>query len=452
MKDMTKGNIASQLIGFSIPLVLGNLFQLTYNAVDSIIVGRYAGAEALAAVGTANPVMNLVILGITGICIGASVLMSEFFGAGKEELLKKEVATTLLFGCYFSAAVALIGGFASRLVLKALRAPEDILEDASLYLKIIFLGMPFTYFYNAVASALRSVGDSKTPVRFLALASVLNGCLDVVFVAGLSMGVRGAALATVIAEAVSAGLCIGYIYRRVPLLRLGREHARMDRGLLSRTLKHGAITALQQCCQPIGKLLIQGVVNPLGISAIAAFNAVNRVDDFAFTPEQSISSGIMTFVAQNRGAENGKRVKKGFRVGLCVEACYWVMICVVILIIKEPVMRLFVSDGNAEMVKIGTQYLSLMAFFYLFPAFTNGIQGFFRGMGNMSITLVSTLIQISVRVLVVCLLVPYMGIRGVAYGCLLGWSFMLLYEIPYYFTFKRNNPLLKEQDQKTTAP
>lgn len=452
MKDMTKGNIPSQLIGFSIPLILGNLFQLTYNAVDSMIVGRYGGEKALAAVGTANPVMNLVILGITGVCIGASVLMSEFFGAGKEELLKKEVATTLIFGCYFSVAVAGMGVLTSSLILRALQVPEDILEDASLYLKIIFVGMPFTYFYNGVASALRSVGDSKTPVRFLALASVLNGCLDFCFVAGLSMGVMGAALATVVAEAASAILCIVYIYRRVPLLRLGREHARMDRGLLSRTLKQGAITALQQSCQPVGKLLIQGVINPLGVSTIAAFNAVNRVDDFAFTPEQSISSGIMTFVAQNRGAGNGKRVKKGFRVGLWVEAGYWVVICGVILLIKEPVMRLFVSEGNVEMVEIGTEYLSLMAFFYLLPAFTNGIQGFFRGMGNMSVTLVSTIIQISVRVLVVCLLVPVMGIRGVAYGCLLGWSFMLLYEIPYYFRFKRNNALWKEQNQKTTAP
>lgn len=157
-------------------------------------------------------------------------------------------------------------------------------------------------------------------------------------------------------------------------------------------------------------------------------------------------------MAQNRGAGNGKRVKKGFRVGLWVEAGYWVVICGVILLIKEPVMRLFVSEGNVEMVEIGTEYLSLMAFFYLLPAFTNGIQGFFRGMGNMSVTLVSTIIQISVRVLVVCLLVPVIGIRGVAYGCLLGWSFMLLYEIPYYFRFKRNNALWKEQNQKTTAP
>ena len=447
MKDMTKGNIPSQLIRFSIPLVLGNLFQLTYNAVDSIIVGRFAGEGALAAVGTANPVMNIVILGITGICIGASVIMSELFGAGNKEKLKEEVSTILLFGCFFSLVIAVLGFLASGGILRLLRVPEQILADASMYLKLIFLGMPFTFFYNAVASALRSVGDSKTPVRFLAMASVLNGLLDVVFVAWFHMGVIGAALATDLAEAVSAILCVVYIYRKVPLLQIKRKEVRLNRELLSITLKQGAITALQQSCQPIGKLLIQGMINPLGVSTIAAFNAVNRVDDFAFTPEQSISSGIMTFVAQNRGAKNSRRIKKGFRTGLMIEAGYWVFICVLILLIKEPVMKLFVSDNDTNMVTIGTEYLGLMAFFYLMPAFTNGIQGFFRGMGNMSITLISTLIQISVRVIFVSLLVPVMGLKGVAFASLIGWACMLLAEVPYYFWFKKGNELLQEKEE-----
>lgn len=159
---MTEGNIVKHLISYSIPLILGNLFQLTYNAVDSIIVGRFIGKEALAAVGTANPVMSIIVLGISGICIGASVLMSGFFGAKNYEQLKKEMATTAVFGLYFSAAVALLGILASRALLRALQVPEEILETAALYLRIIFLGAPFTFFYNAVSAALKSVGDSKT--------------------------------------------------------------------------------------------------------------------------------------------------------------------------------------------------------------------------------------------------------------------------------------------------
>ena len=446
--NMTTGNIPSHLIRFSIPLVLGNLFQLTYNAVDSIIVGRFAGENALAAVGTANPVMSIIILGVTGICIGASVLMSEYFGAGKYELRKKEVSTTLMFGFYFSLAVVALGLLLSDVILRLLQVPEEILSQSSLYLKVIFLGMPFTYFYNAVASALRSVGDSKTPVRFLAAAAVINGLLDFVFVAGFGMGVLGAALATDIAEASSAFLCIFYIYRKVPLLQLTPKEMHMDRDLLRLTLENGSVTALQQCCQPIGKLLIQGMINPLGVSTIAAFNAVNRIDDFAFTPEQSISSGMMTFVAQNRGAGKKDRVRQGFRKGLMVEAGYWVIICAVILLFKKPIMQLFVSEGDVGMVDIGVEYLSLMAFFYLMPAFTNGVQGFFRGMGNMSITLVSTLIQISVRVLMVAVLVPVMGITGVAWACLTGWACMLLAEVPYYFWFKKHNDFLSGRTEE----
>jgi len=447
IKDMTKGNIPKQLISFSIPLILGNLLQLTYNAVDSIVVGKFSGTDALAAVGTANPVMNIVILGITGICIGASVLMSEFFGAGNYKDLKKEISTTLILGCFFSLLVVILGLIFSKAILSLLGVPNEILGPATLYLKIIFIAMPFTYLYNAVSAAMRSVGDAKTPIRFLALASILNGCLDLVFVGGLHMGVVGAALATDIAEACSAIFCIIYIYKKIPLLRLNKSDIKIDKDLLKKTLQHGSITALQQSCQPIGKLLIQGAINPLGIAAIAAFNAVNRVDDFAFTPEQSISNGMMTFIAQNRGANNKKRVKDGFKIGLCVEFCYWILICIVILCLKEPIMKLFVSSEDTSMVSLGVCYLDLMAFFYLLPAFTNGIQGFFRGMGNMKITLISTIIQILFRVIFVYVLVPHIGMVGVAYASLIGWILMLAYEVPYYFIYKRKNDSLKDSNK-----
>lgn len=442
MINMTEGNIPKSLIRYSIPLILGNLFQLTYNAVDSIIVGRYAGKNALAAVGTANPVMNIVILGITGICIGASVLMSEFYGAGKTEKLRQEVSTTLLFGCYFSLVIAILGAFLSKPLLILLRVPNEILQSSAQYLSIIFLGFPFTFFYNAVAAALRSVGDSKTPIRFLAMASILNGCLDMVFVAGFHWDAVGAALATDLAEASSAVMCVLYIYKKIPLLQLKRSEIHIDKALLKQTLQYGSITALQQSCQPIGKLLIQSVVNPLGVDVIAAFNAVNRVDDFAFTPEQSISNGITTFVAQNRGAEKNSRIRKGFRYGLSIEFVYWILICSVILLLKEPIMKLFVTAGSKQIVSLGVDYLYLMAFFYLLPAFTNGIQGFFRGMGNMKITLISTLIQISFRVIFVYILVPYIGMRGIACASLIGWIAMLLAEVPYYFASKNSIQIL----------
>lgn len=436
--NMTEGSIPRHLVNYSVPLILGNLFQLTYNVVDSIIAGRFIGKEALAAEGTANPVMSIVILGISGICMGASVLMSEFFGAGEEEKLKREMSTTVIFGCYFSLIVALLGVLFAKPLLRALNVPQELLGMASTYLRIIFLGAPFTYFYNAVSSALKSVGDSKTPLKFLAFSSILNAVLDLIFIGGLGFGIVCSATTTVIAEAASALLCIGYVYRKIPMLQLRRGEFRMDLSLLKQTLRYGSVTALQQSCQPIGKLLIQGAINPLGVDMIAAFNAVNRVDDYAFTPEQSISHGITTFVAQNRGAKKKERIGRGFACGLFLEACYWVFICAVITLVREPVMRLFVTEGNEAIVSLGSNYLALMAFFYLFPAFTNGIQGFFRGMGNMSITLLGTFTQTSIRVIFVYLLAPRMGMQGAAYACAIGWSMMLLLEVPYYFWFMRH--------------
>ena len=436
--NMTEGSITKHLVDYSIPLILGNMFQLTYNAVDSIIAGRFIGKEALAAEGTASPVMNIVILGISGICMGASVLMSEFYGAGQKEKLKREMSTTVIFGCYFSVIIAILGGIFSKSLLGALGVPDEILGKAASYLSVIFLGAPFTYFYNAVSAALKSVGDSKTPLKFLAFSSILNAVLDLIFIGGLGFGIVCSAVTTVVSEAASAVLCIIYVYRKIPMLQLRRGEFTMDRQLLRQTLRYGSITALQQSCQPIGKLLIQGAVNPLGVDMIAAFNAVNRIDDYAFTPEQSISHGITTFVAQNRGAGRKERIRKGFRRGLMLEACYWVFICITITLFRRPLMGLFVTAGNEGIVALGSSYLGLMALFYVFPAFTNGIQGFFRGMGNMSVTLLGTFVQTSLRVVFVYLLTSGIGLLGVAYACAIGWSVMLLVEVPYYFWFMKD--------------
>ena len=433
-RKMTEGPIARHLLSYALPLILGNLFQLTYNAVDSIIIGKFAGEDALAAVSAANPVMTIVILGVSGISIGASVLMSRFFGAGDEEKLRREVATTILFGAGASLVVFVFGLIFSGAILRLLNVPQEILPMATGYLRIVFVGFLFTFQYNILSASLRSVGDARTPVVYLALSSVLNGCMDVVFVAGCKWGVAGAGLATVIAQAVSSLLCFVHMNRRVPLLHLGLKDMRIDRELLAKTLESGSITALQQACQPVGKVLIQSVMNAQGIAVIAAFNAVSRVDDFACIPEQSISSAMMTCIAQNRGAGKNDRVRETLRTGMRLEAAYGVLILLAVQLLKTPVMRLFAAQNSTSMVAMGVDYLSLMAFFYILPGMTNGIQGFFRGMGEMKTTLVGTFIQISIRTLVVAILVPRIGLSGAAWACAIGWSFMLVYA---FFRYKQ---------------
>ena len=277
------------------------------------------------------------------------------------------------------------------------------------------------------------MGDSKTPLKFLAFCSVLNGALDVIFIGGFHFGIICSAVTTVIAEALSAALCIIYVYRRIPLLQLKPQEFKVDRELLKQTLQYGSVTALQQSCQPVGKLLIQGAVNPMGVDVMAAFNAVNKIDAYAFTPEQSISHAMTTFVAQNCGAGKEERIRKGFRAGMALEFCYWVMICTAVLLLREPLMKLFVTGEAADIVALGSGYLGIMAFFYVFPGFTNGMQGYFRGRKHMKMTLLGTFIQTSLRVIFVYILVPKMGLKGVAFACAIGWTMMLAVEIPYYF-------------------
>lgn len=437
MRKMTEGSIRRHLLAYALPLILGNFFQLTYNAVDSIVIGKFAGENALAAVSAANPVMTIVILGVSGISLGASVLMSRFYGAGDEEKLRREVATTILFGAAASLVVFAVGLPAAGPILRLVQVPQEILAMATTYLRVIFVGFLFTFQYNILSASLRSVGDSRTPVIFLALSSVLNGVLDVIFIAGFGWGVTGAGTATVIAEAVSALLCAVYIYRHVPLLRLDRKTLRIDRALLRETIETGSITALQQACQPVGKVLIQSVINAQGVAMIAAFNAVSRVDDFACIPEQSISSAMTTCVAQNRGAGRSDRVRETLRRGMLLEGAYGVFILLFVQLVKGPVMRLFAAQDSAQMAQMGVEYLTLMAFFYLLPAMTNGIQGFFRGMAEMKTTLAGTFIQISIRALLVWLLVPRIGLTGAAWACAIGWCGMLIYAAVRYRTIAK---------------
>lgn len=434
MRDMTVGSAQEHLWQYALPVLLGNWLQLAYNAVDSMIAGRFIGKEALAAEGIAAPVMNLVILAVSGLCIGAGVLMSEYFGAGKWEQLRQSMATILLFGAGASVGITAVCVVLSPFLLRAMDVPPEIYEMTVIYLKITFLGLPFTFFYNALAAGLKSVGDSKTPLKFLAFSAVLNAALDLFFLGVLGFGIVCSAVTTVVAEGCSAFLAAGYLVVKTKAICPTRQQWRMDREMLGKILSYGGPTALQQAAQPIGKVLIQGQVNALGVTAIAAFQTVTKVDDFACIPEQGIGAAISTYVAQNRGAGKKERIQKGFSAGLRMEVCYWLLIGSVTLFFRELIVSLFVAGAEAdEVVRFGSQYLLYMSAFYLFPAFTNGFQGFFRGMGKMYTTICGTVIQITVRTVCTCFFAPVMGIVGIAFACAAGWFVMLLFEVPYYY-------------------
>lgn len=446
MRDMTVGAPGSHLWRHALPLLLGNWLQLSYNAIDSVIAGRFIGQNALAAEGIAAPVMNLVILAITGLCIGSGVLMSEAFGAKNQDRLRRILANMMLAGFAVCCVLALGGVVFAEEILKLLSVPEEIFAITAVYLRITFLGTPFTFCYNALSAGLKSVGDADTPLKFLAFSAVLNALLDLIFLGIFRFGIVCSALTTVFAEAVCAGMALYYTLHRVEILCPRGDQWQFRPELLKQILHYGGPTAIQQAIQPVCKVLIQGQVNTLGVSGIAAFNAVTRADDFACIPAQSISSAISTYIAQNRGAGREDRIRTGFRTGIRLEMCYWLLIGSVVALLRKPMVSLFVTGtGSREVIALGSRYLAWMALFYLLPAMTNGVQGFFRGMGKMYTTMLGTFVQASTRTLCTCLLVPRVGMVGIAFACAIGWSMMLLFEVPYYFVTCRRRRLPKTE-------
>ncbi|MDE5932836.1 MAG: MATE family efflux transporter [Lachnospiraceae bacterium] len=429
--DMTKGAILPMLIKFTIPLVLGNLLQLTYNAVDGIVVGQYVGKEALAAVGTSNPLVTLMILFLQGICLGAGILIGALYGAKDYETLKRQISTAMLAGIGFSLALTVTALAFAPMLLAVLQVDGAIRAEAAAYLRIIMCGLVFNFVYNFFASTLRAMGDSKSPLYFLGISAVVNIIGDCLFVIVFRMGTMGCAISTVLSEALSCLLCWLYIRKNIPFMNLGKQWFRFERELLKQTIQYGFVSAMQQATVQLGKLSIQGTVNTMGVTSTAAFAAINRIDDYAYIPEQNIGHAMTSVMAQNRGAGETKRVKDAFRIGMCVELVYGAAAGILLLCLANPIMRLFTQDEAT--VLLGEQYLHLIAFMYIVPAVTNGVQGYFRGMGDLTITLWSSLINMGVRV-VVCLLLVFggkMGIIALPWAYLAGWAAMMLYELPF---------------------
>ena len=432
MMDMTEGRPLRHLVKYAVPLLLGNLMQLMYNAVDSIIAGRFIGEAALAAEGIAEPVMNMIILLISGITIGSGVLMSEAYGAKDMDRVRKLNATTLILGLIAGSIVGLLGFFLSRYILILMDTPSSILDKTTWYLSITFLGVPFVFVFNALSAGLKSVGDSKTPLLFLAFSSILNAVLDLIFLGLLGFGIICSATTTVVAEIVSAFLALWWTGTKNKEIFPRSRDLRIKKDSVLSIVKYGGPTALQQMVQPLGKLFIQGAVNSLGVASIAAFNAAARVDSFALIPEQGIAAAEATYIAQNRGAGKKERVMKGFWSGVVLELSYALFIGVVVFFLKDGIVSLFIDGESAKnVIERGASYLGVMAFLYALPSMTNLVQGFFRGNGKMYTTIVGTTVQITVRTIFTFILTPKLGIHGIAYASGLGWAMMLAWEIPY---------------------
>ena len=388
------------------------------------------GKEALAAVGICNPISTLMILFLNGLCMGASILMGIQYGAKDYKTLHRQISTTMLSGVVFSFFLTLFCVVFAVPILHLLQVDASIMEMTRQYLRIIFLGLMFTFLYNFFSSTLRALGDSASPLYFLIISTVLNIFGDLFFVIVLKAGSNGCAISTVLSEALCCLFCIIYIQKKVPILRLGKKWLVFDSRLLKKTIAYGWASAMQQATVQMGKIAIQALVNTMGVSVAAAFAVVNRIDDFAITPEQNIAHAMTALMAQNKGAGKNDRMREGFRCGMILEIVYGAAVMVICQVFAGELMALFVKDE--EVIGHGVIYLHLIAVMYILPAVTNAIQGFFRGIGDLKVTLMSSFTNMAVRVIAAApmILLWNFGIEALPYSYLAGWVAMLLVETP----------------------
>ena len=324
----------------------------------------------------------------------------------------------------------------AKFLLNILQVDVAIIDEATGYLRIIMCGLIFNFIYNFFASTLRAMGDSRSPLYFLGISAVVNIIGDLIFVMLFNMGTIGCAISTVLSEVLSCIMCWFYIKKKIPILNMGKKWLVFDKSLLKETLQYGFVSAMQQSTVQMGKLGIQSIVNTMGVSATAAFSAINRIDDYALVPEHNISFAMTSVMAQNRGAGEMKRVDKAFRAGMTIELIYGAIIGILLFVFAKPILGLF-TNGD-ETIELGLRYIRLIAFMYVIPALTNAIQGYFRGMGDLKVTLWSSIANMGARVIscIPLVFVFKMGIEALPWSYLIGWIAMMAYEMPYFMRLK----------------
>lgn len=421
MRDMTKGSVTKSMLLFAAPMALGNLLQQFYNVADTLIVGKFLGANALAAVGSSYTLMVFLTSIILGLCMGAGVLFSMLFGAGERDEMKQSFVIS--FG--FIGAVSVVIEAAVIVLLEpiiyVLQIPTEITAVTYDYLKVIFIGLIFTFIYNFFASLLRAVGNSEAPLVFLVVSSVLNIILDVLFILKFNMGVGGAAWATVAAQGVSAvGLGI-YFFLKMPELRPEKRHLKMSRPLFKRLREYSLLTCVQQSVMNFGILMVQGLVNSFGVTVMAGFAAAVKVDSFAYMPVQDFGNAFSTFIAQNYGAGNKERIKKGIKSAVVCAVLFCAVISAAVVIFAEPLLLIFLKSTEAGAIAVGVRYLRIVGAFYFGIGCLFLLYGLYRGIGKPGMSVVLTVISLGTRVGLAYALAPFFGVTAIWWAIPIGW-------------------------------
>lgn len=440
VRDLTSGSPMRLILGFMLPLLFGMLLQQLYSMIDTIIVGRYLGMDALAGVGSTGSINFLVIGFVSGLCTGFAIPVAQEFGAKDYSALRKFIGNTI----WTAAVLALVLTTATCLmctsILTWMKTPDDVFAEAHDYIFVIFLGIPATFLYNILSGFIRSVGDSKTPLVFLVISSFLNIALDVFMIVVLQMGVSGAAWATVISQLISGVLCLIYIAKRIDILRIDREDLKLDFYYVGRLCQVGLPMGFQYSITAIGSILLQTAVNSLGNTCMAAMTAGTRVSIFMTCPYEAMGSTMATWGGQNIGAHKIERVRSGL-FNCMILGIAWAAIALgITLVFGRGLVMLFVDKNNVpspeqmeEVVSLGRQFLVTNAAFYIMLAVVNIVRFLIQGMGFSQLALFAGVFEMVARGFVGLRTVPQIGFTGACFASPAAWVCADLFLIPAFF-------------------
>lgn len=432
--DLTQGPVMKSMLRFAVPMILGNLLQLCYNVADTLIVGQFLGANALAAVGSAFTLMTFLTSILLGLCMGSGALFSIRFGQKDEQGLKEAICTSFLLIAVITLLLNLLAFACLDGIAVFLQVPSDVWPLMREYLAVIFCGIAATFLYNYFASLLRSVGNSVAPLLFLAVSAILNIGLDLWFVIGLKRGVAGAAEATVISQYISGiGLAL-YYWVRFPALRVGRAHLKLRRSCIREIAGFSILTCIQQSVMNLGILMVQGLVNSFGASVMAAFAAAVKIDAFAYMPVQDFGNAFSTFIAQNYGAKKKERIQAGLKGAVLTALIFCLIISAAVWIFARPLMLIFVSPSETEIIAEGIRYLHIEGAFYCGIGCLFLLYGLYRALGKPGMSVVLTVVSLGTRVALAYLLsaIPAVGVVGIWWSVPIGWFLADMTGLLYY--------------------
>ncbi|NWO21858.1 MATE family efflux transporter [Oribacterium sp. oral taxon 102] len=433
LQDMTTGDPRRLILGFAIPMLLGTLFQQFYSMVDTIIVGRMLGLDALAGVGSTGAVNFMVNGFVIGLCSGFAIPVAQRFGARDEAGLRRYNANILFLGILLSAVMTVLIGILTGPILRVMNTPENIFIYAYRYILIIFLGIPVTFLYNMTASIIRSLGDSRTPVYFLVLASLLNIVLDLVSIGLLGFGVDGPAYATVLSQALSGVLCLLYMKRRFPILKFRRGECRLDSGRCRVLLSMGVPMGLQYSITAIGSVVLQTAVNGLGSAAVAAITAGSRIGNLCCCVFDALGATMATYAGQNVGALRFRRVREGVLDATFLGSVYAVLICVLLALFGGELPKIFVNSAETEVIRNAHLYLLVNSLFYILLVVVNVWRFSIQGMGYSAFAVLAGVCEMAARALVGFVFIPVFGFTAACFASPLAWLFADAFLIPAFF-------------------